>query len=205
MHLNGKNCLNVASKKLADGQNIDYSEKRKRPKGFICPCTGVKYHNIQTCLLVYAADSGERLQDHWSSGFLMQPLNVIQSIRSQALEVIAINHKNNASNKCLHGITKYCQVCKPRFRSHYVAFPARFLESEQMLHGNLKRSIENQNGFNQLLPDTYFSVQTKEVMDNPLNVQFINVLKNICPVVLFLLTVWFSCRHSACGDVVNFV
>ena len=51
-----------------NGQNIDYSEKRKRPKGFICPCTGVKYHHIQTCLLVYAADSGERLQDHWSSG-----------------------------------------------------------------------------------------------------------------------------------------
>ena len=36
-----------------------------------------------------------------------------------------------------------------------------------MLHGNLKRSIANQNGFNQLLPDTFFSVQTKEVMDNP--------------------------------------
>ena len=64
-HLKGK-----TSKKLANGQNIDYSEKRKRPKGFICPCTGVKYHNIQTCLLVYAADSGERLQDHWSSGYL---------------------------------------------------------------------------------------------------------------------------------------
>ena len=62
-HMKGK-----ASKKLANGQNIDYSEKRKRPKGFICPCTGVKYHNIQTCLLVYAADSGEHLQDHWSSG-----------------------------------------------------------------------------------------------------------------------------------------
>ena len=62
-HLKGK-----ASKKLANGQNIDYFEKRKRPKGFICPFTGVKYHNIQTCLLVYAADSGERLQDHWSSG-----------------------------------------------------------------------------------------------------------------------------------------
>ena len=63
-HLKGK-----ASKKLANGQNVDYSEKRKRPKGFICPCTGVKYHNIQICLLVYAADSGERLQDRWSSGF----------------------------------------------------------------------------------------------------------------------------------------
>ena len=44
------------SKKLANGQNIDYSEKRKWPKGFICPCTGVKYHNIQICLLVYEAD-----------------------------------------------------------------------------------------------------------------------------------------------------
>ena len=50
-HLKGK-----ASRKLANGQNIEDSEKRKWPKGFICPCTGVKYHNIQTCLLVYAAD-----------------------------------------------------------------------------------------------------------------------------------------------------
>ena len=38
------------SRKLASGQNIDYSEKRK------WPCTGVKYHNIQICLLVYEAD-----------------------------------------------------------------------------------------------------------------------------------------------------
>ena len=50
-HLKGK-----ASRKLANGQNIEDFEKRKWPKGFICPCTGVKYHNIQTCLLVYAAD-----------------------------------------------------------------------------------------------------------------------------------------------------
>ena len=36
-----------------------------------CPCTGVKYHNIQICLLVYELMkqiSDERLQDHWSSG-----------------------------------------------------------------------------------------------------------------------------------------
>ena len=57
------------SRKLADRQNIDYSEKRKWPKGFICPCTVVKYHNIQICLLGYMKQiSGERLQDHWSSG-----------------------------------------------------------------------------------------------------------------------------------------
>ena len=35
-HLNGK-----ASRKLANGQNIEDSEKRKWPKGFICPCSGV--------------------------------------------------------------------------------------------------------------------------------------------------------------------
>ena len=42
-HLKGK-----ASRKLANGQNIEDFEKRKWPKGFICSCTGVKYHNIQT-------------------------------------------------------------------------------------------------------------------------------------------------------------
>ena len=62
MHLNGGKLLKShvkgkASRKLANGQNIDYSEKkRKWPKGDICPCTGVKYHTFQTCLLVYAAD-----------------------------------------------------------------------------------------------------------------------------------------------------
>ena len=30
--------------------------KKKMAQGLICPCTGVKYHDIQTCLLVYAAD-----------------------------------------------------------------------------------------------------------------------------------------------------
>ena len=47
-HLKGK-----ASKKLANGQNIDYSEKRKRPKGFICPCTGVNWYMQQTQVSVY--------------------------------------------------------------------------------------------------------------------------------------------------------
>ena len=56
-HLLLKYYLKVkTSRKLANGQNIDYSEKRKWPKGFICPCTVVKYHNIQICLLVYEAD-----------------------------------------------------------------------------------------------------------------------------------------------------
>ena len=89
-----------ASKKLANGQNIDYSEKRKRPKGFICPCTGVKYHNIQTCLLVYAADSGERLQDHWSSG--------CYSMMDKFVRILDISAKFYYEerfnfNKCIYG------------------------------------------------------------------------------------------------------
>ena len=40
-------------------------KKENGPRASSSPCTGVKYHNIQTCLLVYA-----RLQDHWSSGLL---------------------------------------------------------------------------------------------------------------------------------------
>ena len=65
-HLKGK-----ASRKLANGQNIDYSEKRKWPKEVICPCAGVKYHTFQTCYWYMQQISGERLQDHWSSGFII--------------------------------------------------------------------------------------------------------------------------------------
>ena len=55
MHLNGETVNMSFEGKLANGQNIDYSEN-KWPKGFICPCTVAKYHNIQTCLMVYVAD-----------------------------------------------------------------------------------------------------------------------------------------------------
>ena len=49
-HLKGK-----TSRKLAIGQNIDYSVK-KMAQGLHLPLHSVKNHNIQTCLLVYAAD-----------------------------------------------------------------------------------------------------------------------------------------------------
>ena len=54
-------------------------ENGPRASSARAPCTGVKYHNIQTCLLVYAADSGERLQDHWSSGFELPSLQKCQA------------------------------------------------------------------------------------------------------------------------------
>ena len=103
-HLKGK-----ASKKLANGQNIDYSEKRKRPKGFICPCTGVKYHNIQTCLLVYAADSGERLQDHWSSVFCFLFCSKRQG-GSNVYPQSMFWSKNNNKKKVNHCIPQFCFI-----------------------------------------------------------------------------------------------
>ena len=49
-HLKWKTC-----RKLANGQNIDYSEKLLL-RVSCAPALGAKYHNIQTCLLVYVAD-----------------------------------------------------------------------------------------------------------------------------------------------------
>ena len=55
-------------RKLANGQDIDYFERKKWPQGFICPYTVAIFHNIQTCLLVYTADLRKAFTDHWSSG-----------------------------------------------------------------------------------------------------------------------------------------
>ena len=61
-------------------KKMDLRAHMTTPRGNI----HVYYHNIQTSpplkphgqlkpnFMVYAADSGERLQDHWSSGFIMR-------------------------------------------------------------------------------------------------------------------------------------
>ena len=43
-------------------------KKEHGPRATSVPALGLKYHNIQTCLLDTQQISGERLQDHWSSG-----------------------------------------------------------------------------------------------------------------------------------------
>ena len=88
------------SRKFANGQNIDYSEKRKWPKGFICPCTGVKYHNTHVFKYVYwymKQISGERLQDHWSSGFI-RPAHA--SVTRQCVTAVQINFIRPKSSAC---------------------------------------------------------------------------------------------------------
>ena len=75
MHLNGEKLLikchlkGKASRKLANGQNIDYFEKRKWPKGFISiPALGLNTIIFKHVFWYMQQISGERLQDHWSSG-----------------------------------------------------------------------------------------------------------------------------------------
>ena len=70
-----------SQQEIGNEQNIDYSEKRKWTKGFICPCTGVKYYNIRYMQQI----SGERLQDHWSSGisFLFMLTHMRTTIKSR--------------------------------------------------------------------------------------------------------------------------
>ena len=103
-HLKGK-----ASRKLANGQNIEDSEKRKWPKGFICPCTGVKYHNIQTCLLVYKC-SRSQVSVYRTIGPLVIPKFFSQHIqlhikntRLKDRDKCRISSTLTVTFQCLHG------------------------------------------------------------------------------------------------------
>ena len=62
-------------------RNIDYSEKRKWPKGVIFPCTGVNTILFKHVYWYMQQISGERLQDHWSSGFML--LNATYNLRNR--------------------------------------------------------------------------------------------------------------------------
>ena len=74
MHLNGKNLLKCnlkgkASRKLANGQNIDYSEKKNGPRASSATALGLNTIIFKHVYWYMQQISGERLQDHWSSGF----------------------------------------------------------------------------------------------------------------------------------------
>ena len=67
-HLKGK-----TSRKLANGQNMDYSEKRKWPRASSVPALGLNtiiFKHVNW----YMQISVERLQDHWSSVFFFLEL-----------------------------------------------------------------------------------------------------------------------------------
>ena len=61
-----------ANRKLANGQNIEDSEKRKWPKGLSAPALELNTIIFKHVYWYMQLISGERLQDHWSSGWYMQ-------------------------------------------------------------------------------------------------------------------------------------
>ena len=63
-----------ANRKLANGQNIEDSEKRKWPKGLSAPALELNTIIFKHVYWYMQLISGERLQDHWSSGLNYVPL-----------------------------------------------------------------------------------------------------------------------------------
>ena len=57
-----------SNRKLANGQNIEDSEKRKWPKGLSAPALELNTIIFKHVYWYMQLISGERLQDHWSSG-----------------------------------------------------------------------------------------------------------------------------------------
>ena len=73
MHLSGKIVKTLfegkTSTKLANGQDIDYSEKYKNgPKASSAPALGLNIIIFKHVYWYMQQISGELLQDHWSSG-----------------------------------------------------------------------------------------------------------------------------------------
>ena len=58
------------SRKLANGQNIDYSKKENGPRASSAPALGLNTIIFKYVYWYMKQISGERLQDHWSSGLL---------------------------------------------------------------------------------------------------------------------------------------
>ena len=53
---------------MANGQNIDYSEKENGPRASSAPALGLNTIIFKYVYWYMKQISGERLQDHWSSG-----------------------------------------------------------------------------------------------------------------------------------------
>ena len=74
-----------ASRKLANGQNIDYSEKENGPRASSAPALGLNTIIFKHVYWYMQQISGERLQDHWSSGlvsslFIVKPKESLESM-----------------------------------------------------------------------------------------------------------------------------
>ena len=70
-----------ANRKLANGQNIEDSEKRKWPKGLSAPALELNTIIFKHVYWYMQLISGERLQDHWSSGLCLYRSVIVGPVR----------------------------------------------------------------------------------------------------------------------------
>ena len=73
-----------ASRKFSNGQNIEDSEKRKWPKGLSAPALELNTIIFKHVYWYMQQISGERLQDHWSSGFNLLIISQLSLVWVQA-------------------------------------------------------------------------------------------------------------------------
>ena len=60
-----------SQQEMANGQNIDYSEKENGTRASSAPALGLNTIIFKHVYWYMQQISGERLQDHWSSGFFV--------------------------------------------------------------------------------------------------------------------------------------
>ena len=84
-----------ANRKLANGQNIEDSEKRKWPKGLSAPALELNTIIFKHVYWYMQLISGERLQDHWSSGLIFDSKHTLwELVRNPQSYVLSKNFKN---------------------------------------------------------------------------------------------------------------
>ena len=101
-----------ANRKLANGQNIEDSEKRKWPKGLSAPALELNTIIFKHVYWYMQLISGERLQDHWSSGIFLERWNH-SFVRGMD------NFASNAFPKAVMVSKKYSRSGAPPHQLHF--------------------------------------------------------------------------------------
>ena len=98
-----------ANRKLANGQNIEDSEKRKWPKGLSAPALELNTIIFKHVYWYMQLISGERLQDHWSSGFCLGLRSFIEACRGQSVGGIGKKGKDGMFR--MKEATTFREIC----------------------------------------------------------------------------------------------
>ena len=83
---------------MANGQNIDYSEKENGPRASYAPALGLNAIIFKHVYRYMQQISGERLQDHWSSGSLSVIFQYIEIFKFFRIDVDTMDIKYEIIN-----------------------------------------------------------------------------------------------------------